>query len=424
MTNFLISFKDYIYYYIYITDENKNLVNIIPFSSINTVVSKPLSISSTSKVSSNTHKSLSTVSSSSNKSFKSTRNTKSNITKPTQVIKLKRVVIHSIKKNISNPKPTQKNEHSLVSNDISSVPIESEKLTSSKRNFDEFKSASAPAPGIVRSTKRLTIPKTPIKSLTQRLGKKTCSIHGATSVVETETNETVRETTGPTKFQPFSFETDKRAKIRGSDIAQSSGDHNEFIPAKEIERMFMNDARSHEVPRNVTKSLTEPKSPELLTTKRAKFSSNFIKSHDELEDEQMKEFEKHPFKAKPILKPKFRSSNIPLRPVTEPQPFALRIDKRSSLRSSSVSAAITDCDSSFVFKALPLPETTSIPIAVSPRPVESQKPLTKPMSPKLHGNLFIITANPCRQLPQYLLTNIHRKSSSISCSITSSETSS
>lgn len=300
------------------------------------------------------------------------------------------------------------NREKLTSEEREMIRIEEEKkkaqelIMNNKKSYSDIKSRGfSKSIAIAPSAKEPTIPKTPNMKLTQRLGRKTCSLErGLQEVIVPRENPTH---SGPTTIKPFVFETEKRAKIRGSDILLSSVIP--IIPAAEIEQNFMRDPRSHDVPINAAKRLTEPKTPNLMTKRRAaseRRCSN-LKSREVMEQEEMEEIAKNPFKARPVDRRIFESSEpigapkVSPRQLTEPQPFHLRIDKRSSIRSSIAPSTIQENKGQF--KALPLPSFPNRPI--SPRPPETKKPLTRPVSPKLHGQDRASSAPACRQKPHH-----------------------
>lgn len=249
----------------------------------------------------------------------------------------------------------------------------------SKRKYESLKKGFNSEIPVYRSIKELTVPITPIRRLTKRLGKKTYSIaaEANTSLVNIEPHLPFSNIqAGPTLPEPFTFQTEKRAKIRPTESIRKQS----ILLSGEIIQQFIKDPRSHEVPLNAAKELTEPKSPNLLTSKRAAFDYKQIKNRDELEKELMEEFQKNPFKAKPIDKRIFESTGelgvpkVSVRPLTEAQPFNLRIDQRSVRRKTMSSV---DCS-----KAKETPNPTTRKITNSSKVIEKMK-LTIPKSPKL-----------------------------------------
>lgn len=120
----------------------------------------------------------------------------------------------------------------------------------------------------VRSSKQLTIPKTPISKLNAKYGEKHCSI---VSNIETENenesdNHQKKEVMrGPTHPEPFKFETDKRATLhKTTDIAKMSPQKT----ALEIQQDFFKDTRSTYVPENACKTTTIPRTPKLRVIAR------------------------------------------------------------------------------------------------------------------------------------------------------------
>jgi hypothetical protein len=357
--------------------------------------------------------------------YKATRDTKAKMLRSASVPNVPSSMIKSVAKKGSGvvvkmpTKPQAPKLHTSSSSSskiLSSEELELSKVEEAKKAYEEkrrtektlyeqFKSrGSTASSAVVRSTKELTKPQEPKFKLSSRLGKRSYSIAKThEEELKPETAVFAEHHTGPTVVKPFKFETEKRAKLRGSESLL--GSVCPIIPAAEIEQSFMRDARSHVVPDLDVTRLTEPRTPNLMTKRRAESDMRIagLKSRDELEQEEMEAFQKNPFKANPVDKRIFESSGpigVPkpaMRPLTEPQPFNLRIDQRSSSRASILVAP--EPEEQHSFRALPLPQFSPRPI--SPRPPESNKPLTVPVSPKLHGKDRASSAPAHRQKPHH-----------------------
>jgi hypothetical protein len=157
---------------------------------------------------------------------------------------------------------------------------------------------------------------------------------------------------------------------------------NSNIPFGEAVAQFAKDARSHHVPENAAKTLTEPKTPQLLTKKRARSVEERQMTSSALNISAPNTNKRKIFRAKDFSKgvPKLEP-----RPLTEPTPFKLATEARARLHSHSnhmdTNSGATD---KYTFKALPMPNYTELStkgVSKSMQPI----PLTVPKSPKLSG---------------------------------------
>ena len=266
--------------------------------------------------------------------------------------------------------------------------------------------SSSDVPCTVRSTKKLTIPTTPISHLRNRLGevKKSVPIHSSLTKL-TNNSQDKMYPRQPTQVEPFNFATDKR--LRSTNTVRT----NSNIPTAELIQKFFQDSRSHYVPANAAKSVTLPTSPNLKTKSRCGGANKSRPmSYEEIVEEQMKGFEKNTFKARPINKRIFESMGeagvpkVEARPPTEPVEFHLNIDRRASqarIRDSIV------CEEEFEFKARPMPNFSSSSSdhqntsTSSPRSTSAVAAavtvLTVPVSPKLSGGRRASSAPARRQ---------------------------
>ena len=288
------------------------------------------------------------------------------------------------------------------------------KLQQNRRRYQTLKTHKKSAEAgttIVRSTKRLTVPTTPVSHLKTRLGSvKKPTIHN--QIAETIGSATSRDNfpRKPTLCEPFQFATDKRLKKE----PPARSDAN--IPAAELIQKFFKDPRSHHVPANAAKSVTLPCSPILKTKSRSKsMSKPRPLSHDEIIDQEMKEFEKHAFRAKPVNKRIFECMGevgvpkVEAKTTTEPVEFHLNCDRRASQPRIRESIAASHSTEDFVeFKARPMPNFNSSSsdqqAPSSPRPatnVISVPTLTIPVSPKLSGGRRASSAPARRQRPSH-----------------------
>ena len=265
-----------------------------------------------------------------------------------------------------------------------------ESMNNNKMKYQGLKRKTTADIVVSKSTKALTIPKTPIKSLSSRLGKKICSItHTAEPIIVSTVHN---QSLGPTLFEPFNLQTEKRAKVKGNNLPEKTP----IKPNAELEQEFMRDSRTHFVPVNAAKHLTEPKTPKFHQIRRS--STIEVKSREEMEQEEMEMLQKRTFKAKPVDRRIFDGAGdlgvpkIQAKSCTEQVPFNLRTERRVSvIRNANSTLPV---ETSFVFKALPLPDYNQM--NGSPRLVQSFKP-TVPVSPKLRGGVRAASAPARRQ---------------------------
>eukprot|EP00428_Durinskia_dybowskii_P076584 CAMPEP_0170359130 /NCGR_PEP_ID=MMETSP0117_2-20130122/2594_1 /TAXON_ID=400756 /ORGANISM="Durinskia baltica, Strain CSIRO CS-38" /LENGTH=786 /DNA_ID=CAMNT_0010613379 /DNA_START=70 /DNA_END=2430 /DNA_ORIENTATION=- len=177
---------------------------------------------------------------------------------------------------------------------------------------------------------------------------------------------------GLTLVEPFSFATDKRLPS-----VTESASATVTLTAAEQAQMFMRDSRSHGAPKSAALKLTVGHSPKLRTKKRGQYAASRPKppTRDEVQQAEMEEISRHPFRALPLDRRIFDSAGelgvpkIPAKPLTEPMEFEFRADKRSSqprvrgLASSSCTSLSPTKRSTTTFKAKPAPKTTGkIPV--------------------------------------------------------------
>ena len=269
-----------------------------------------------------------------------------------------------------------------------------------KSNFKRKSSSEVSCTAL--STKKLTIPTTPVSHLRNRLGavQKPIPIHSMNKPTAKTTKDNMHPKL-PTQVEPFHFATEKRMRSANTIKADKN------IPTAELIQKFFQDSRSHYVPPNAAKSVTLPTSPHLKTKSRcsgAKKSRPM--SYEELVEEQMKSFEKNVFKARPVNKRIFESMGeagvpkVEAKAPTEPVEFHLNIDRRASqprIRDSMV------CEEEFEFKARPMPNFSSSSSdhqnisSSSPRKTPAVAVLTVPVSPKLSGGRRASSAPARRQ---------------------------
>lgn len=282
-----------------------------------------------------------------------------------------------------------------------SMEMEKARLRKAKMAFERFKLRSKQnnRPTAIRSTKQLTIPRTPNSQLTKKLGTKKCSIVG--SQAENEGEKEKGKLSQPTKstsprgltvVQPFHLATEERIPVDKSkkDVTLTAG---------EVQSKFINDPRSHEVPLNACKGLTDARAPVLQTEKRAHNGAHTLPmSTEEREKLLWEEIRKHAFKAKPVdpevLAPPKPSPRGETKPLTQPVEFELKTSARANERKH-----VPAQEEKFTFKARPVPDFTAHPS--SPNKHASTFKPTVALSPKLGGERRASSAPSHRQRPHH-----------------------
>lgn len=246
------------------------------------------------------------------------------------------------------------------------------------------------ASAVKSSMKKLTVPKGPKSVLDNRHGVK---VPSATKRSPKKASQpTTAACTSPracTIPVPFNFATDVRIKVVDKESTLTAG---------EQAQRFMADPRSHHVPANAAKKVTEPHSPLFLSKQRGQVKEKQPNYEERLEAE-MAEMLKHTFKARHLDRRIFESNGelgvpkVEAKALTVPQEFHLEIDKRTREKKPA------DEEVSAPFKALPLPDFSlsrqpSTPAAVQFKP-------TLPVSPKLHGGDRASSAPSRRQRPHH-----------------------
>jgi targeting protein for Xklp2 len=275
---------------------------------------------------------------------------------------------------------------------------EEERMKKNKQYLISNKArSSVPVHAIVRSTKELTIPNTPIAHLSKRLGEKKYSTTSSPHADEVQVRPYTAPPGGMTQPEPFNFRTDARASA--SRIGSAS---TEAIPtAAEAALQFQKDPRSHNVP-NAPLHLTEPSSPKLRTKVRAQSTGRpRPKSFQEKEEEAMAEASKHVFKFKPVDKRIFSSMGelgvpkVPAKECTSFDEFTFRYEERASTRHQQRDQ---HDESTAAFKALPMPDFSKAAPLVH---VQHVLPVTRPISPKLSCGQRASSAPARRQRPHH-----------------------
>ncbi len=248
------------------------------------------------------------------------------------------------------------------------------RVKKNKSNFEKVK--AGPATTVIRSTKELTIPVTPVSHLTRRLGQKVV-------VPEVAVTAAPVVPAGPrqlTQPEPFQFATNSRIPV----TAPSES----VLTNAELNEKFMKDSRSHYVPTKACSKLTTGKAPVFKTDMRAANSYNKKPlSHDEIIALEMEKINKNPFKALPLDRKIFESMGeigvpkVAVKATTEPVAFEFRTDKR-------------------------LGSKVTVNEPKSPEQVSNTKQpwvprVTQAVSPKLSGNNSAAAAPARRQLPHH-----------------------
>lgn len=218
--------------------------------------------------------------------------------------------------------------------------VETERMKKSKKKLQRMKVLSAnPVRSVIRSTKQLTIPTTPVSHVARRKGKKPFSSIASVLTKEEEDlkRKKVKQTTesfhnrGPTQPAPFKFATDLR--IGHSEVATNSAP----VSVAELVQQFHLNPRSQGAP-NISLKVTEPRAPSFRTDARSKSSCRPKPlSREEIEEAIMKNAEKHPFKAKTVdrkVRERQCVTKVSTRSVTEPQPFHFLTDSRLKMSKS------------------------------------------------------------------------------------------
>jgi len=264
-----------------------------------------------------------------------------------------------------------------------------------------FRNSVNNAATVARSTKKLTIPTTPMSHLQKRMGPplQKGNTDNVSTIIEKKLSSS-SDSVGPkkpTQFEPFKFATEGRIRKQDKSLSEST------IPVAELIEKFHKDPRSHHVPNNAGKKITLPCSPKLKTKLRSKSTGKVRPlSYEQLVEQQMEEFEKNAFRAKPVNKKIFLSmgeSGVPkvqARPATEPLEIVLHIDRRASLRDSNHEQHQQQPQQEWEFKARPMPNYSSVE-ACPPSPRASAVAVTIPLSPKLSGGRRASSAPARRQ---------------------------
>jgi len=311
---------------------------------------------------------------------------------------------------------------------------EEARMEKNKRQFAMVKieAANAAQHAVVRSTKELTVPSTPISHLAKRMGPKVCSI-AAAAASSSETNHAVGASApaaaahtgpkGPTQFEPFQFATDARSSLSHGNAQKHASSSMAEIPAAELAANFLKSARSYNVIKDYdTKHVTQPQAPRFMTDMRSKsVGRQKPLSREEKEALEMEDHKKHAFKAKPVDKKIFLSKGelgvptVPPKPVTEQVAFSLRTDMRSNSRPSTAPATTTDEEQMRNFKARPMPSfasTASITTGTTAAASEGFKP-TVAMSPKFSGGVRASSAPARRQNPHHSILEKEREAAKV-----------
>jgi hypothetical protein len=254
--------------------------------------------------------------------------------------------------------------------------------------------------------KKVTVPKTPNSLLEKKHGKKVPSAlrkspDSKKDNAKKHTSSDMHQPHGPTVPVPFHFETDKRISSSHSFDSTSNSFHGRSMTSAEIATRFFQEARQYESSgTGGEKRLTQPHSPKFTSVTRTKSFSQGqpVLTHDEQEAKEMEDFQKRPFKAKPVDRRIFESCGelgvpkVSVKPPTIPVEFNLKTEKRGFFSPRASRKSVLDSqenveqDTSFQFKARPLPSfIKEAPIALPEPPVKKNFQPTVPVSPKFHA---------------------------------------
>lgn len=305
-------------------------------------------------------------------------------------------------KNSSRPSVQLSSEDLLLAKLEEERNNEKKKIAKAQQMYSRLKAKgfqSKAASSSHQTVKKLTIPKAPKSALTGRLGAKVPSVLKRSPQKKEEKVTSTSPRLHPTIPVPFQFATDSRLKSTAIDRTSS-------LTAGELAQKFFQDPRSHYVPENAAKKLTEAHSPVLKTKQRCMSASKERPlSYEERIELEMEEIMKHSFKARQIDRRIFESNGelgvpkVEAKPLTVPQEFHLQLEIRAAeLKDKKPSTE--EEPSVQPFKALPLPDFIREPSKQAPTPRLNFQP-TIPVSPKLHGGERASSAPARRQRPHH-----------------------
>lgn len=248
------------------------------------------------------------------------------------------------KKKITVPQSPHKNHRIRVEKPIESSSdrekseierikkLNETKIMKAKKSFERVKvKSSNQVTNIVRSTKQLTIPSTPVSHLLKRKGSK---IKVNDEVVSNDASKSqtliLKGPSGATITVPFKFATDSRVK-------ENKNVCNELTSA-EMALKFMQNSRSYHVSTKACVNLTKAKAPVFASTK----NTTKVMSKEELEELEMNKIKENPFKALPVDPRIFESMGdfgvpkVISKPVTATSEFSFHTDKRLGVKTTTI----------------------------------------------------------------------------------------
>ena len=288
------------------------------------------------------------------------------------------------------------------------LQIQSEKkeeeirMKKGQRNFEKMRSLGTACIPVVRSTKPLTIPSTPYSHVDLRMGKKEISSVAQVLFPEERKSSYVHriEKKGPTLPEPFHFQTATRAIKRGDENAAPAINSVLTLTAAELVQKFQNDPRSHDAPL-VSRSLTLPQSPKLLTNDRC-HRRELPRSTMELKEEKDLAEMNCVFKARPFDSKLFVSNQDPSvqkqqpKRITEFSEFNLATEQRSNIRKQRTVDPSLSSSFKKPFKARPMPNFQVKRVIKNKTTTNTFKP-TRPKSPNLMTKKRSSSAPPARK---------------------------
>ena len=271
----------------------------------------------------------------------------------------------------------RRNKSSFAFNVFSSSAVETSNKPPGEMNSNSDAKEAGSRPGAhhfttVRSTKPLTIPVTPLSTLTLRRGPKLYSNMGSEEPnhsnqphVKTGENKEVKEPLnarrGLTQVRPFHFRIDQRIPLPPPP----------HLPARELQDMTMNTSSLHAYRGTVT----VPLSPHLRTQARAEASQRARPESQKQRDEaEMSAV--HAFRALPLPPSQPNAvgateQRLPFQPTVPTSPN-FELPKRSRSRAASAPPR----------RAIASSQDAAKPVAAA---IQGPRPLTEPQSPMLES---------------------------------------
>jgi len=263
-------------------------------------------------------------------------------------------------------------------------------------------SVANPLHTVVRSTKELTVPVTPVSRLSSRLGPKFAANPKADEVGSPQRTKTDMATEGLTVPKPFSFAIEKRIPVEEHKPKDTPSD-------AQLMEDFTKNTRSSDAPADPTRrGPTVPRAPVFhpLTARV------LPKSTAEREEELMAEFQKNTFKAKPVNPMVFESNGelgvpqVRARKATEPVDIHFKSDERIEARKKAASPIKSGNVEGHSSPGKSPQKNESPRKRLKKKKKKIMAPYmtgrpTAPLSPKFSGGRSASAAHPARQKPPH-----------------------